>query len=148
MSGPGTEAPGSTHVISDGTQIPGFIPDIAGKSHRKRTLSRDAQAESWRITQRERYNRLRISIVLQAIKTQFGQALSHPELLVITQFVCERHGLKIDRDAKRHKRGLVVWCAENLEAFLEALPKVIGEKCIDGQIVPVPALLPQDLLAP
>lgn len=114
-------------------------PPPSQAPRKKKVRSKKCEAERRGIEQREDSNKENIEVVLDAIISRFGQSLSHPELLVVTEFICERHRLKVDRAAVRNKRGLIVWCAENITEFLSELNKMTGEKIIDGKLVCYPS---------
>lgn len=79
-----------------------------------------------RTEKRARENSGRIQTVQNKILHRFGQSLTQAELLTIARFVSDKYHIKIDRDAIRRKKGLLAWCSENMDQFLDVLSQTTG----------------------
>lgn len=88
-------------------------PDAENEKAKRATLARYAEEERERVKRRMGGFDWKTSIAWQELTAQFGNKLSHDELISIAELVSVHARLKLDRDAKRRKTVLIKWFQEH-----------------------------------
>lgn len=107
------------------------------ESKRKGQRSMKCELENGRVEERLRRKHILAEMVTNILCERFGQELSHPELMVIADFICSHFGLQLDRDAMRRKKALLAWCAEHFTEFTHVIACTVGERAENGKIITV-----------
>ena len=86
-----------------------------------------SNAERQRINQRLNGFNAKDNEPWKEITQRFGANIKQPELLSIANVLSQSANVKLDRDAKRRKKVLIKWFAENWEAIKPFLDYIVLE---------------------